>query len=394
MKVAVTTLAFCAAALLALGLVMVYSASQALVLNAKTHTEVGARMLQMQLLWCALGLLACGVAAILDYALLKKFAWPIFIGALVLLGLVFVPHLGHASHGAHRWITKFGFTLQPSEFAKIALIILLAWYCDRSQRKMDTFKRGIIFPSIIIASALGLIFIEPDRGTTILLASVSGMMLLVAGVRLHHLFVPALGGAVALTVSILHDPMRRNRIAAWLHPVTTVQGKEYLNDAALQGQHAMIALGSGGVTGLGLGNGLQKLGYVPEIQTDFIFANIGEELGLIATLFVVVAFLLIAICGIYIALHARDNFGRLLATGITFLISLQAVINIGVVTSVLPNKGLALPFISSGGSNLLAMLACIGILFSIARHAPVREKKSEPAADHGHGDNPFAARAT
>jgi cell division protein FtsW len=380
MKVAVITLAFCAAALLALGLVMVYSASQMLA-NPFAH-------IQMQLIWCALGLVACAVTTVLDYALLKKLAWPIFIGTLILLGLVFVPHLGHASHGAHRWITKFGFTLQPSEFAKIALIITLAWYCDRSQRKMDTFKRGVIFPGLIIAMALGLIFIEPDRGTTILLAAVSGMMLLVAGVRLQHLLLPALGGVAALAVSILHDPMRRNRIAAWLNP------KDHLQDAAHQGQQALIALGSGGVTGLGLGDGVQKLGYVPEIQTDFIFANIGEELGLIATLFVVIAFLLIAICGIYIALNSRDHFGCLLATGITFLISLQAVINIGVVTSVLPNKGLALPFISSGGSNLLAMLACIGILFSIARHAPAREKAGKSQPDAGHGDNPFAARAT
>ncbi|HEX3857323.1 MAG TPA: putative lipid II flippase FtsW [Verrucomicrobiae bacterium] len=389
MKVAVTTLAFCAAALLALGLVMVYSASQALV-NAHTHAEVGARMLQMQLVWCALGLLACAVTAVLDYGLLKKFAWPIFIGAMVLAACVFVPHFGMKINGAHRWIRLPGATFQPSELVKLALIIMLAWYCDRSQRKMGTFKRGIIFPGLIISAALGLVFIEPDRGTTILLAVVCCMMLLVAGVRLHHLFLPALGGAAVLAVSIFYDPMRMNRIAAWLHP------QDHLNGAALQGQQAMIAIGSGGVTGLGLGNGLQKLGYVPEIQTDFIFANIGEELGLIATIFVVVAFLLIAVCGIYIALNARDNFGCVLASGITFLISLQAVINIGVVTSVLPNKGLALPFISSGGSNLLAMLACIGILFSIARHAPVREstgkKKSESAA--GQNDNPFAARAT
>ena len=159
----------------------------------------------------------------------------------------------------------------------------------------------------------------------------------------------------------------------------------------------MIALGAGGVTGLGLGNGLQKLGYVPEIQSDFIFANIGEELGLIATLFVVVAFLLIAVCGICIALNSRDNFGCLLATGVTFLISLQAAINIGVVTSVLPNKGLALPFISSGGSSLLAMLIGVGILLSVARRAPVREnsvreKSSKTEIDAG--ENPFAARAT
>ena len=388
MKVAVTTLAFCAAALLALGLVMVYSASLALV-NAHTHAEVGARMLQMQLVWCALGLAVCALAAILDYAILKKLALPIFISALILAASVFVPHFGMKINGAHRWIRLPGATFQPSELVKIALIIMLAWYCDRSQRKMDTFKRGIIFPGIIIAAALGVIFVEPDRGTTILLAAVSGIMLIVAGVRLHHLLLPALGGAAVLAVSILHDPMRMNRIAAWLHP------QDHLNGAALQGQQAMVAIGSGGVTGLGLGNGLQKLGYVPEIHSDFIFANIGEELGLIATLFVVVAFLLIAICGTCIALNSRDNFGCLLATGITFLISFQAAINIGVVTSVLPNKGLALPFISSGGSNLLAMLACVGILFSIARHAPVREisareKKSKPEIDAG--ENPFAAK--
>ncbi|MGA2854602.1 MAG: putative lipid II flippase FtsW [Verrucomicrobiota bacterium] len=385
MKVAVTTLAFCVAALLALGLVMIYSASTGLV-NSRTHIEVGAHLLQMQLIWVALGSVACAVTAILDYALLKKLAWPVFIGALVLAASVFVPHFGMKLNGAHRWIGSHGLTFQPSELVKIALIIVLAWYCDRSQRKMDTFNRGIILPGIIIAAALGLIFVEPDRGTTILLAVVSGMMLLVAGVRLPHLLLPALGGAAALAVSILHDPMRLNRIAAWLHP------QQHLNGAAFQAQHGMIAIGSGGVTGLGLGNGLQKLGYVSESPSDFIFAIIGEELGLIATMFIVAAFLLIVVCGIFIALNSRDNFGCLLASGVTFLISLQAAINIGVVTSVLPNKGLALPFISSGGSSLVSMLIGVGILFSVARHAPVREKVSEPVIETG--DNPFAARAT
>ena len=390
MKVAVTTLAICVAALLALGLVMIYSASLGLV-NVRTHAEVGAHLLQMQIVWCAVGLAACAVTAAFDYALLKKLAWPFFIGSLVLAACVFVPHFGMKINGAHRWIKLPGATFQPSELVKIALIITLAWYCDRSQRKMDTFKRGIFVPGIIIAFALGIIFVEPDRGTTILLAAVSGMMLLVAGVQLKHLLLPALGGAAILAVSILHSPMRMNRIAAWLHP------QDHLNGAALQAHQSMIALGAGGVTGLGLGNGLQKLGYVPEIQSDFIFANIGEELGLIATLFVVVAFLLITVCGIFIALRSRDNFGCLLASGVTFLISLQAAINIGVVTSVLPNKGLALPFISSGGSSLLAMLIGVGVLFSVARRAPVREnpvreKISKPEIDAG--ENPFAARAT
>jgi len=293
--------------------------------------------------------------------------------------------LGYQKNGAYRWIRFSGMTFQPSEFVKIALIIMLAWYCDRSQRKMDTFKRGIIFPSLIIIAALGLVFIEPDRGTTILMCAISGMMLLVAGVRLPHLILPALAGAATLVLSIMHDPMRMNRIAAWLHPQEHIQG------AALQAQQGMIAIGSGGLTGLGLGSGLQKLGYVPEIETDYILASIGEELGLIATLFVVVAFLLIGVCGMYIALNARDQFGRLLAVGIAFLISLQAALNIAVVTSILPSKGIALPFLSYGGSNLLAMLVCIGILFSIARHAPVREKVSKAVSEAG--DNPFAAKA-
>ena len=377
MKVAVTTLAFCVAALLALGLVMLYSSSL---------TQVGAHYLMLQLVWCAAGFIFCVAATALDYEWLQKAAWPIYGLALLLLVAVFVPHIGHGSHGAHRWISKFGFTFQSSEFAKLALIIILAWYCDFSQRQMQTFKRGVIYPCVIIAGILGLIFVEPDRGTTILLAAVSGSMLLVAGVRWRHILIPAAIGAAGLAISILHDPMRMNRILAWRHP------QEHLNGAAMQAHQAMIGLGSGGWLGVGLGNGMQKYGYLPEIQTDFIFANIGEELGLVATLLVVLAFVVLFICGTIIALNARETFGFMLALGVTLLIALQAAINIGVVTSALPNKGLPLPFISYGGSSLLTMFAGIGVLFSVARHAPVREKVSKPAVVHD--DNPFAARAT
>ncbi|HEY4952528.1 MAG TPA: putative lipid II flippase FtsW [Verrucomicrobiae bacterium] len=377
MKAAVTILAFCVAALLALGLVMLYSSM--MTASAGTHD------LLMQLIWCALGFALCVMVTALDYQIFKKLAWPIYVLALILLALAFVPHVGHASHGAHRWIGRGHFILQPSEFAKIALIILLAWYCDRSQRQMHTFKRGILVPGMFIGLILGLIFIEPDRGQTILLAGVSGAMLLIAGVEFKKIILPVLIGTTVLAISIFCDPMRRGRILAWLHPEAHAGG------AALQAQQAMYGLGSGGWFGVGLGNGMQKHGYLPEIQTDFIFANIGEELGLIATLLVVATFIVIAICGIFIALNARDIFGNLLAAGITFLISLQAVINIGVVTSALPNKGLPLPFISYGGSNLLAMLTCVGILFSIARHAPAREKISTARTSD---ENPFAARAT
>src|ERR1017187_3783137 len=377
MRVAVTILAFCVASLLALGLVMLYSSSM---------TQVGAHYLMMQLIWCVFGFGLCVTAASLDYQLFKKYAWPFYILALLLLALVLEKHLGSVRGNARRWFSFHGVSLQPSELGKLALIIVLAWYGDRFQRRMPTFKWGVLLPIVIIAAELVLIFREPDWGTTILLAAVGGGILLLAGAQWKFIIPPALVIVAGGVFMLLHNPMRMKRIFSWLDL------EQHKEDTGYQAWQAMIALGSGGWTGLGLGNGRQKLGWVPEHHTDFIFSIIGEELGLMATLLVILAFVVIALCGIYIALHARDTFGTLLAVGITLLISLQAAINIGVVTSALPNKGLPLPFISYGGSNLLAMLAGVGILFSVARHAPVREKKSEPVIETG--DNPFAARAT
>jgi cell division protein FtsW len=242
----------------------------------------------------------------------------------------------------------------------------------------------------IIAAMLALIFREPDRGTTILLSAVSGSMLLLAGVRWKFIVPPVLLAIAGLAVSILHDPMRMRRIFSWWDLEQHKDGVGY------QAYEAMIALGSGGWMGLGLGNGRQKLGFVPEHHTDFIFSIIGEELGLVATLLVVVAFVVIVFCGMYIALRARETFGTMLATGVTLLIGLQAAINIGVVTSALPNKGLPLPFISYGGSNLLAMLTCVGLLFSVARRAnQAKSLTSEDFADETprRNRNPFAVPA-
>ena len=294
MKVAVTVLTFCVAALLALGMVMLYSSSM---------TQVGARYLLMQLVWCAVGLVCCVVAASIDYRILKKLAWPIFILALVLLALVFAPRIGIRRNGASRWLGYDRTSLfQPSEFAKLALIILLAWYGEHFQRQMPTWKRGVVVPGIFIGVALGLIFIEPDRGSTVLLAAVSGIVLLIAGVRWKYFVPPILAGVAALAVSIWHDPMRMRRIFSWLDL------EEHKSGAGYQAYQAMLALGSGGWTGLGLGNGRQKLGFVPEHHTDFILSIIGEELGLVATLLVVIGFIAIIVCGIYIARHARDTF--------------------------------------------------------------------------------------
>ena len=366
MKVAVTTLVFSVAALLALGMVMLYSSSM---------PQVGTRYLVMQLIWCGLGLAACVGATLVDYKYLAKFWWLLLAIAIIALALVLVPHVGVVRGHARRWFSFGGMSVQPSEFAKLALIVALAWYGDHYQRQMRTWKRGIIIPGLFIAVVLGLIFVEPDRGTTILMAAVSGTMLIVAGVRWTYIVPPGVAALVALACSLVRDPMRAKRIFSWLYL------EEHKSDVGYQAYQAMLALGAGGWTGLGLGNGRQKLGFVPEHHTDFIFSIIGEELGLIATLLVVVGFLVVIVSGICIALNSRDTFGLLLGSGISFLIGFQAFINIGVVTSALPNKGLALPFISYGGSNLLMMLTCVGILLSIARRSRASETIPVRAAD-------------
>jgi cell division protein FtsW len=374
MKLATTILVFCVTALLALGLVMLYSSSMS--------DHDGTRNFLMQLIWCSLGLVACVVAATVDHRLLKKMAWPLFGLAIVLL--VLVPIVGTKINGARRWIHLpiGGVNLQPSEAAKLALILALAWYGDYFQRRMTDWKRGVLLPGLFIGLTLGLIFIEPDRGTTILLGCVTGAMLLLAGVRWKHLVLPAFAAVGLMAVSILCDPVRRERVLAWIHPDLHKSG------VGLQADRAMLALGSGGWMGVGLGNSRQKLGYLPFHNTDFILPIIGEELGLIATLLVLLAFLLIVLCGFHIASRSPDTFGLLLGTGVTLMIGLQAVINIAVVTNVFPNKGIPLPFISYGGSNLFIMLTGIGLLIGTARRARVGHTAKDTALDHGEIPSP------
>ncbi|MCX6927633.1 MAG: putative lipid II flippase FtsW [Verrucomicrobia bacterium] len=369
---------FCVAALLALGMVMLYSASMA---------QVGARYLMMQLVWGVLGVAACVAAAIVDYRRLKQFWWVPFSIGIVMLVLVLTPHFGSVRGNARRWFCYGGLHFQPSEFAKIALIIALAWYGEHFQRQMPNLKRGILIPGLLIGVTVGLIFKEPDVGNALLLAAVSGVLLLISGIRLRYFLPPVLIVVLGVGWFIYHNPMRSGRIYAWLHV------EETRRDKGLQAYEAMVALGSGGLTGKGLGDGRQKLGFLPEHHTDFIFSIVGEELGLIATLLVTMGFVAIVFCGIYIATHAIDTFGFLLGTGLTFLIGLQAFINIGVVTSALPNKGLPLPFISYGGSNLLMMLISIGLLLSIARQARESEGVMRDVMSEKEAANPFAQRA-
>jgi cell division protein FtsW len=360
-KIATTVLVFCVAALLALGTVMLYS------------SPVGPRYLGQQLFWEVLGLIACAAAALFDYRHLRKVSWLLLLLSVGLLFAVFAPPpVGIYKNGAHRWLNLQFASFQPSELAKLALIIAVAHYCEHFQRQMRTLRKGLLIPGAFIAPVLGVIFLEPDYGTTLLLAAVSAVMLIIAGVRLTFLAPIALAGIVAVGISIGHNENRLGRVMAFLHP------QQHRDGQGFQQYQATIALGSGGTTGVGLGDGRQKFGYVPENHTDFILSIVGEELGLVATLSVVLAFMALTISGVYIAGRACDRFGMMLGCGISFLIAMQAFINIGVVTTVLPNKGLPLPFVSYGGSSLLMMLTSIGVLLSIARHArePVRREKS------------------
>jgi len=376
MKLASTLLVFVVSALLALGLVMLFSATM-------FHRSDG--FWSTQLLYCCIGVVVCLGAAMSDYQLLKKVSVPALVLALLMLVAVMIPGIGLERNGARRWLQLPGTTFQPSEFAKLAVIIALAHYCERKGRKIGTFKNGLLIPGMVLGLFLGLIFIEPDWGATALLATVCGLMLFLAGTKLRFIVPPVIALGAAGIFLLSQNTVRLNRITSWLDPEGTKQGVGY------QAWQSLIALGSGGTTGLGLGNGRQKLGFVPEHQTDFIFSVIGEELGLIATMSVVVGFVLFLVCGAFIAMRSRDFFGFLLASGLIFLIGLQAFINIGVVTSTLPNKGLPLPFISRGGTNLVAMLFCVGVLLSIARFANKEGRsKADKLKDSG-SYSPFRA---
>jgi cell division protein FtsW len=368
MKAATTILVLCVASLLGLGMVMLYSSSMA---------DKSAHVLPMQMLWGSMGLALGLVAARLDYRLWKQQIWVVLTVTGVLLLLVFVPHVGARINGARRWIRMggTGIRFEPSEAAKIALILAVAWYGDRYQRHLGTFWRGLFFPGLLVAVILGLIFIEPDRGTTILLALVAGAMLFVAGAHWKFMVPLLLAGLLAGAFSLRHDTMRNGRIDAWLHP------EAHRKDVGYQTYQGVLGLGSGGWTGVGLGNSRQKYDFLPEHTTDFILPIIGEELGAAATLSVVLAFVLVVVCGAYISSRANDTFGVVLGFGITFLIGLQAFINIAVVTDTLPNKGMPLPFISKGGSDLLIMLIGVGLLLGIARQVKAGERSPAVAVD-------------
>ena len=343
--------------LLVIGIVMLFSTSA---FARDSHGNVYF-FIRRQALWFGVGLALCTIGALIDYHFWQRTWWLWFALAFIALALCFVPHLGMRINGSRRWVGFGQFGFQPSEIAKVAVVFFLGAWFSRYEKAAKSLVHGFVLPLVITSLLLALIVFEVDLGTTVLLGASAFVVMFVAGVNPIWLGLISLIGASGILLVATQMSERMGRLAAFLDP------QRFKQDAGLQQMQALIAWGSGGMEVLGLGNGRQKMLYLPYAHTDFIFPIIGEELGLRVSLLVVFLFVVIIVCGMMIALHAKDRFGLLVGCGIVSLLALQAAINIGVTTSLLPNKGLPLPFISYGGSNLVACLFGIGLLLNIYR---------------------------
>jgi cell division protein FtsW len=346
-------------ALVAIGVVMVYSAST--VRSYLAGGDPGAQGIQ-QAIWAVLGLVAMYLASRIDFRLLRYLAIPAYLGSLVLLVVVLMPGVGTEAFGSRRWLVVPGIgSFQPAEVAKLAICIYLAHWLDRRGKLARSFWNGLVPFSLLVAPGFVLIAMEPDLGTSGVYAITALSIFFMAGANL--LYLGAIGSAVgaAAFVMVTSTPYQLQRVQTFLDPFRDPMGAGY---NTIQG---LYALALGGLAGQGLGASKQKFLYLPAPSTDFIFAIIGEELGLVGTLTVVALFLLVAYHGYRIAIHAPDTFSGLLAAGITTWLVVQAGINMMVVTALLPVTGIPLPFISYGGSALTINLVAVGILLSISR---------------------------
>jgi cell division protein FtsW len=352
-----TTLIAITLLLVTLGVVMLASTSP---LQGETLFKDPNFFLKRQLAALALGLVGGYLAMRMDYHHWRSLTTLVGGFTVLLLVLVLVPGIGLVVNGSRRWLPLGPITMQPSELAKFALVLVMAWWMSRVQRKAAAFVPGMLAPGLLMGVFTGLVFLEPDYGTTILLGAVGLAILFAGGARFTYLAVAGVLGACGVGLAILQNKERMDRIFAFLNP------EKFAKDEAFQLLNAIYAFVVGGGPGVGLGGSLQKRFYLPEAHTDFIFAIVGEELGLAASLAVVALFLAFFVCGLYVSHRSSDTFGRLTAFGITAMITLQAAINIGVVTGCLPTKGLPLPFISYGGTSLAMSLVMVGVLLNIS----------------------------
>ncbi len=349
-------------AMVVFGLIMVYSSS---FIFAQERTGDGFAFIRKQLIFAGIGFAALVAMARMDYRRWSKWAYAMLGLSLLLLAAVLIPGIGARVGGAQRWLRLGGFNFQPGEFAKFAVIAFVAAQLSRKRERIHKFTAGVLSNFLVPAPALVLLLLQPDFGTSVMISAVIFTLLFVAGVPRRFLFASALLAAAAALALVLGSPYRRSRLLAFMDPWSDPGGKGF------QIIQSMIGLHNGSLWGVGLGNGKEKLFFLPEAHNDFIFAVIGEELGFLGVAGVALGYLFLIHRGLRIAFEARrkydDFFGMLLACGITLALGLQGFVNMAVVIGLVPTKGLTLPFISYGGSALITDLAAVGVLLSIAR---------------------------
>ena len=351
-----------AVVLLSAGVVMVYSAS-AIVAADRFHDPYF--FLKRQLFWALLGSIAMLVAIRVDYRTLERFVLPALIVAGVLLVLVLVPSIGQAINGTRRWIRLGAVSFQPVELAKLALVFYLAAFVARRQAVLGEVRRGLVPPLLVAGAFAGLVFVQPDLGNCLTLIALTFGLLYLAGAPVRHLLWALAPALPLLAIAIYAAPYRLRRMTAFWDPWSDPRGSGF------QIIQSWLAFGNGGLTGQGIGGSRQKLFYLPEAHTDFIFAVVGEELGFAGAAVFVTLFAVLIWRGLRIGLRTAEPFGAYLALGITLLIATQTLVNLGVVTGLLPTKGLPLPFVSFGGSALLMTMVSTGVLLNISQHAHV-----------------------
>jgi len=347
--------------LVVFGIVMVFSASYYVAIN-----EMGDPYyyLKRSIIWAAFGLVLMCVTALFDYRIYAKFAPYIMSGALILLGLLFTP-LGVTRNFATRWIGVGELTIMPGEIAKLAVIIFVAWFLSSNPDRIRSFSKGIL-PLVALGFVCFVLIInQPNLSTAITVSGIIVGIMFVAGLNVFYLAFVVTAGAASVAGLILYDQTGYwfKRLTSFLDPFADPL------DTGYQVVQSMLALGSGGIFGLGLGKGLQKNLYLPEPQNDFILAIIGEELGFIGCIILFSAYLLLIWRGVMISLKAPDMFGSLLASGITIMLAIQVILNIAVVTSSIPPTGITLPFVSYGGNALMLFMGAMGILINISRRS-------------------------
>ncbi|MEC7287305.1 MAG: putative peptidoglycan glycosyltransferase FtsW [Verrucomicrobiota bacterium] len=334
-----------------LGLVILFSASQSM------HDDPTV-LLRKQLIWLVLATIAGGIAMMVNLEALREYAFWLAAGSVLLLALVLVPGIGVEVNGARRWMDFGIMRLQVSEIGKLGLIFSMAHYLATYRRDFSRVLKGYFYPCVLLAIFCSLIILEPDYGTAFLCGAVGGCLMFLAGVRLKFLIPTAFAALSLFSVAVYHDPIRLSRITSFLD----VEGNR--SDSAYQLWQGILAFGAGGIHGVGLGSGRQQMSFLPEAHTDFIFAIVGEELGFLFTSGVVLLFMTLFFVGVLQLKRAPNLYQYLLVMGALLFITFQALINIGVVTGCLPTKGMSLPFISYGGSNLVFMFVLTGIILN------------------------------